>query len=175
MKIPTTSVLQFLRLLAMLAMIGYYIEAGSIITSVIVSFSNPEAAKNLYKGLDLSQIRTYNVALYYVTIAFIVSISIMKAYVWQLAVKMLSGFNLTNPFQAEMGSLLRKISLSLLSIWIIGLIAGIMSTIILKKAGLTIGYDFKVDEFLFMAGLVYIISQVFKRGIEIQSENELTV
>jgi hypothetical protein len=26
-----------------------------------------------------------------------------------------------------------------------------------------------------MVGLVYIISQVFKRGVEIQSENELTV
>jgi hypothetical protein len=30
-------------------------------------------------------------------------------------------------------------------------------------------------EFLFMAGLVFIISPIFKRGVELQSENELTV
>ncbi|MBN2635649.1 MAG: DUF2975 domain-containing protein [Prolixibacteraceae bacterium] len=29
--------------------------------------------------------------------------------------------------------------------------------------------------FLFMAGLVFVISQIFKRGVEIQSENDLTV
>ena len=31
------------------------------------------------------------------------------------------------------------------------------------------------DEYLFMAGIVYIISQIFKRGIEIEEENQLTV
>jgi hypothetical protein len=30
-------------------------------------------------------------------------------------------------------------------------------------------------DFIFIAGLVFIISQIFKRGVEIQSENELTV
>jgi hypothetical protein len=31
------------------------------------------------------------------------------------------------------------------------------------------------DEYLFIAGMIYIISQIFKRGIEIQEENNLTV
>jgi hypothetical protein len=30
-------------------------------------------------------------------------------------------------------------------------------------------------EFLFLAGIVFVIAQIFKRGIEIQTENELTV
>jgi hypothetical protein len=30
-------------------------------------------------------------------------------------------------------------------------------------------------EFLFFAGIIFFIAQVFKKGIEIQSENELTV
>ena len=29
--------------------------------------------------------------------------------------------------------------------------------------------------FLFMAGIVFVIGQIFKRGIEMQSENELTI
>ena len=30
-------------------------------------------------------------------------------------------------------------------------------------------------EFIFMAGVVFVISQIFKKGVEIQSEHELTV
>jgi hypothetical protein len=30
-------------------------------------------------------------------------------------------------------------------------------------------------EFVFMAGLIFVISQIFRRGVEIQSENDLTV
>ncbi len=31
------------------------------------------------------------------------------------------------------------------------------------------------SEFLFMAGIIFIIALIFKRGVEIQSENELTI
>lgn len=31
------------------------------------------------------------------------------------------------------------------------------------------------SEFLFMAAIIFIIAQLYKRGIEIQSENELTI
>lgn len=174
MKIPTTSVLQFLKFLAYLAMIGYSIEAGSVIVSAIVSFYNPQAVKNLYKGLDFSQIREYNTLFYYLAIAFVIAIAIMKAHVWLLAVKMLSKFNISNPFKPETGKLLHKTSSTLLLIWLTGVAGSIMTSVLLKD-DVTINYDFKADEFLFMAGLVYIIYQVFKRGIEIQSENELTV
>jgi len=30
-------------------------------------------------------------------------------------------------------------------------------------------------EFIFLAGVVFVIAQVFKKGVEIQTENELTV
>lgn len=35
--------------------------------------------------------------------------------------------------------------------------------------------DWDTGEFLFMAGLVFIFSQIFKRGVAIQKENDLTV
>jgi len=33
----------------------------------------------------------------------------------------------------------------------------------------------EAGEILFMAGLVFVIAQIFKRGVEMQAENELTV
>ena len=175
MKITTITVLQFLKFLAYVAMIGYSIEAGSIIISAIVSVFNPVATKDLYKHLDLSQLRTYNINLYYLMISFIAGISILKAKVWLMVIKMLSNLNLRSPFRHETAWILKKISFTLLYIWVVSLTANILATILVEKLGQQVDYKFPVDEFLFMAGLVYVISQVFKRGIEIQSENELTV
>jgi len=35
--------------------------------------------------------------------------------------------------------------------------------------------DYIPGDFLFIAGIVYVFAQMFKPGVEIQSENELTV
>jgi hypothetical protein len=43
-----------------------------------------------------------------------------------------------------------------------------------KMAGV-IRYHWPAAEFLLLAGVVFTIAQVFKRGIELQAENDLTV
>src|SRR5690349_3845379 len=113
MKITAVTVLQFLKFLAYLAMIGYSIEAGSFIISATVSVFNPVAAKDLYKHLDLSQLRTYNINLYYLMICFIAGVSILKAKVWLIAIKMLTNLNLGSPFKPETARILKKISFAL--------------------------------------------------------------
>ncbi|RYY11044.1 MAG: DUF2975 domain-containing protein, partial [Chitinophagaceae bacterium] len=45
---------------------------------------------------------------------------------------------------------------------------------LLKKTGQLYG-SLLSGEFIFMVGLVYIISKIFKRGVEIQTENDLTI
>jgi len=44
-----------------------------------------------------------------------------------------------------------------------------------KATGIQLLTDSNGDEYFFMACMIYIISQVFKRGIEIQEEIQLTV
>lgn len=44
-----------------------------------------------------------------------------------------------------------------------------------KRTGIDLVNHFNHGEYFFMAGIVYIISQIFKRGVELQEENELTV
>lgn len=175
MKTRTTTILQILKFLALLAIIGFSIEAGSIIVSFIVSFYNPEAAKNIYKGLDFSKIKEHNVWFYYASGIFLVAISIMKVIVWQNVLMMLSKLNLTDPFQLKMIKLMERISYTLIAVWIFGLFYNTIAAYIIKETGLVLLNKIETDSFLFMAGLVYIISQVFRRGIELQSENELTV
>jgi hypothetical protein len=46
---------------------------------------------------------------------------------------------------------------------------------LMKSTGVELDAFNTSGEYFFIAGMVYIISQVFKRGIEMQEENTLTV
>jgi hypothetical protein len=175
-KTPTRTeqILMVLKIVSWVALIGYLIEAGSMIFSYAQSTVNPEAAKNLYKGLNLYQLRQYNFWHYTLTVSFMVSISILKSSVWSLVVKTLSKIKLANPFTIDVAQKLEQISYVLFGTWLVGMLSHAHSRWLEKLTGEDFG-GWVSGEFVFMAGLVFIISQIFKRGIEIQSENELTV
>ena len=98
----------------------------------------------------------------------------MKAFVFFLAIKILSKVKLVNPFKIEVARILESIVYVLLGTWFIAMLTNAHTSWLLKKTGELHG-DWVATEFIFMAGLVFIISQVFKRGVEIQSENDLTI
>ena len=164
-----------MQILAWLAFIGYAAEGGAILISFGVSCINPEGAKNLYKGLNLYSLSQFSFLYYALSVSFIVAVSLMKSYIWYLVIKILSKINLINPFKAEVVQTLERISYVLFGTWVISKLTFAYTSWIMKETEQFMGKTYTIDEFLFMAGLVYIISQVFKRGVEIQSENELTV
>jgi hypothetical protein len=102
----------------------------------------------------------------------------LKAYMFYVVVKIFLKINFVHPFGTKVGSLIAKISYVALAIGILALIATEYSDWFNKKGILlpTLPpYVLGSSEFIFFAGIIFIISLVFKRGIEIQSENELTV
>lgn len=174
MKTKTTQILAVLQIIAWVAFIGFAVEAGIILVSFGVSSVNPEGAKNLYKGLDLYNLRQFNYWYYTLTVSFMVTLSIMKSFVWYLAMTTLKKINLMNPFKMEVAQTLERISYVLFGTWIVGTVSSANTSWLMKITGELYG-SWDSGEFVFMAGLVFIISQVFKRGVEIQSENELTI
>jgi hypothetical protein len=173
-KSRTEQILTVMHILAWVAFIGFTIEAGAILVSFGVSCVNPEGAKNLYKGLNLYGLRQFNFWHYTLHVSFMVLLSILKSYVWFMVIKTVSKLNLTNPFKMEVANKLEKISYVLFGTWIVALLSITHSIWLLKITGEQPGNEVS-GEFIFVAGLVFIISQVFKRGVEIQTENELTV
>jgi hypothetical protein len=173
-KTRTEQILTIMQILAWIAFIGYATEAGAMLVSFGVSCINPEAAANLYKGVNFSNLRQINFWYYTNVVSFMVVLSAMKAFVWFLVIKTLSKINLMNPFKMEVARTLERISYILFGTWIVGMLGSAYTGWLHKLAGQHFG-KLVSGEFVFMAGLVFIISQVFKRGVEIQSENELTV
>lgn len=170
----TRQILSVMQVITWIAYIGLCIKTGAILISFGVSFVNPEAAKNIYKGLDLDSLRQVNFTYYVALVSFMVAILMMKAHVFYLVTRILSKITLANPFKMDVAKILEKVSYVLLGTWIVGMLSNAYTSWLLKRTGEVFNSG-STDDFLFMAGLVFIISQVFKRGVEIQSENELTV
>jgi hypothetical protein len=166
--------LKIMPTLAWVIFIGYMIEAGAILVSYVISCVNPEGAKNLYMGLDLYSLRQSSFWEYSGYVFFMVALPIMKSCVAFQVIKTLSKFNLKNPFTMEVARRLEKISFVALGTWVVTLLSNVYTSLLMKITGKLYGTRLST-EFIFMVGLLFIIATVFKRGVEIQSENELTV
>ncbi|HEY9048519.1 MAG TPA: DUF2975 domain-containing protein [Ohtaekwangia sp.] len=173
-KTRTEQILQIMLVLAWIAFIGLMIEAGAVIFSYGLSCINPDAAKNLYKRLDLYSLRQLSFHNYTLAVSFMIALSCMKAYISYLVIKVLTKVNLDNPFTTDVARKLETISYILLETWIVSVLYNAYSHWLLKRTGELAGGNVQ-GEFLFAAGLVFIIAQIFKRGVEIQAENELTI
>ena len=179
MKSNTKQVLKVLHVIAWIIFLGLCIKTGALLYSFFVSLAiNPEGAKNLHLGLDLSNLYKYDTWHYITIVAYIIFLSGLKAYLFYLVIKIFLKINLVQPFSTEISFLVSKIGQVALGIGVLTLFALIYIAWLTDK-GISFPdmqqYLGGAGEFLLLGGIIFVISQVFKRGIEIQSENELTV
>jgi hypothetical protein len=170
----TEQVLTVMRILAWVACIGFMVEAGAIIFSYGVSIVKPEGAKNLYQGLNLYNLKQFGFWYYTLYISLLSGLLIMKSLTALLVIKTLTSFNLQNPFTREVAWRLEKISYYSFGTWLVTMVINVY-TVWLEEVSGELHGKWLSGEFIFMVGLVFIIAQIFKRGVEIQSENELTI
>ncbi len=175
MKISTKDILTVMNILSWIVLVGLVAQAGSILISYGVSTVHPVAAKNLYMGLDLSAIRDSHFWLYTWNIVFLVVLLGLKAYTAFLVVRVTSKIKMANPFTAEVSMTIEKISYFILGIWVVSMLFNIYVKKLLKDVIPNLQENLISTEFILLAGVVFIFAQIFKRGVEIQSENELTV
>jgi hypothetical protein len=89
-------------------------------------------------------------------------------------IKVLSQLNISEPFSEAIGALIFKIAQSSLSIGILAMLTQAYAKALLKGP-ISFSYEGGETEFLFLAGILYVIAIIFRRGIELQAEQELTV
>ena len=176
-KSRTEIILIVLKYLALLGGIGFSIECGAELLSLVAGILNPAWSIHVYKfDPDWLHIRENNAGLYVCGMVLIIAISALKGTIWYLIFNLLEKFQLQSPFSMKVTKQLEKISFLLLGTWfLMGFIGKTYSYYLIKSTGLTMPGQNMGDDYFFVAGIVYIISQIFKRGIEMQEENSLTV
>jgi hypothetical protein len=182
MKTRTKLVLKILYVLSWIIFIGVCIEAGgSIFSAFYTMVINPINAATFWEGNDLSGLYKYNPT-HFFGITFLTSLaSVLKASIFYLIIQILHDkkLNMSQPFSNEVGRFMFRISYLCL---LIGFFSwcGVKYTEWVVKRGVQMPdtQDLRLggaDVWLFMAVILFVIAQIFKRGIEIQTENELTV
>jgi hypothetical protein len=180
--ITTKQVLRVLYILSWIIFIGVCIEAGgSIFSAFYTLVINPINAKTFWEGNDLSGLYEYDRGHFFAETLLISITGVLKACIFYLVIKILHDkkLNLSQPFSNEVRLFIIKVScltfgIGLFTAW------GVKYTGWLVKQGVKMPDTEHLrlggaDVWFFMSITLFVIAQVFKRGIEIQSENELTV
>ena len=167
-----------LYIVAWVIFVGLSIEAGGLIVNFVFSIYKPEFVPNLYQKLDLSELYKSSKWVFFGIYSFILFISILKAHLFYVVIRLLGKLNLSKPFNSFVSEQITQISYYTFSI-------GILSYIARQTAKNVQHHGFAIDNlnefwadsqaFILMAAIIYVIATIFKKGVEIQNENDLTV
>lgn len=171
-------VFKALHIVAWVIFVGLCIEAGGLIVNFIFSVFKPEFVGNLYQKLDLSKMYQQSKWVYFGMYGFILFVSILKAMLFYILIELLYKLDLFKPFSSYAAGKIKSIAYYTFSIGIISHIANQVAKNLMHH-----GYEIdKLDQFwvdsqafILMAAVVYVIAQIFKRGVDLQNENDLTV
>ena len=133
---------------------------------------------NLYQKMDLSELYNRSQWAFYGMYSFVLVISILKSILFYVVIMLLLKLDLEKPFNSYVSKQITQMSYFTFSIGLLSYIAR-ESAKNLQHRGYEIDQlnQFWVDSqaFILMAAVIYVIAAIFKKGIEIQSENELTI
>jgi len=174
MRTKTDNLLAIMNVLTWLTIAGLFVKAGAIIISYLVSIGNDEGSKNLYMGLNWWNLKQYDFWQYTGSVILILAIIFLEAYIAYLLTRVLSKIKMKNPFTMDVAKSLERMSLILLFTWAVTMMYNAHMIWLAKRIPGLQEHQFSGD-FIFFAGIVFVIAQIFKKGVEIQTENELTV
>ncbi len=167
-----------LHIVAWVIFVGLCIEAGGLIVNFVFSIYKPEFVQNLYQKLDLSEMYNRSKWAFFGMYSFILVVALLKSYLFYIVVMLMHKIDLSKPFNSFVSEQITKISYCTFSIGILSYIAR-QTAKYLQRDGYAIDNlnQFWADSqaFILMAAVIYVIATIFKKGVEIQNENDLTV
>jgi hypothetical protein len=167
-----------IQVICWLIFLGYCIQTGALLFNYIFSLFKPIATHNLYLGIDLSELYLKSKSIYTFVFTLMVVISAFKAYLFFIALKLFKTLNITKPFSENVSAIITKITYCTFSIGIISIIAQEVANQLSEKGynvGLVERYWNDGGAYLVMTAILFTIAFIFKKGIELQNENDLTV
>lgn len=180
-KITSKQILSVLQIISWIIFLGLCVKAGGIIFNTIYACYKPIVAQYFWKGLDLSAVYAHDKGRFITQTVLMAIVAVMQALIFYLIIKLFyyKKINVTKPFNTDLTGVVFKIAylclgIALFSFW------GVRHLILIKKQNITMP-DIEslniggADVWLFMAVVLLVIGQIFKKGTELQTENDLTV
>jgi hypothetical protein len=176
--------LKVLHVFSWIIFVGLCIDSGGLIVNAFVCmFINPAASAHFWGGLNLNELYQYDQSHFVTLVVLMIIVSVLKSIMFYLTVNIFhkKQLNLSSPFNEKLGKYILNFSylafgIGLFSYWgnnfsnwlkIVseGLVTPSLHQIKFEGA----------DVWLFMGVILIIFALIFKKGIEIQSDNDLTI
>ncbi|MFY7741856.1 MAG: DUF2975 domain-containing protein [Flavobacterium sp.] len=181
-KIGTSQILKALYILSWIIFIGLCIDAGGFIFNTLYSlFISDKNVGHFWNYLDFSALYAFSTSSYITQVVLICIVAVLKAILFYCIVKILydKKVNVEQPFTESVQKFLLSVvylsfGIGLFSAWgasqsgklsINGVQLPTLEMMKLDGAGV----------WFFMGATLLVIAILFKRGIEMQHENELTI
>ncbi len=181
-KISTEQILKILYILSWIIFVGVCIEAGGFIfNGFFTLLIDPNGASKFWTEVDLSALYKFDRGYFFVEILLMSIVGVLRACLFYIILKILHDkkLNMASPFSREVGKFIFKLAylslgIGLFSWWGVRYAEWFVSqgVIMPEIHYLRLG---GADVWLFMSVILFVIALIFKRGIEIQTENELTI
>lgn len=141
-------------------------------------FINPLAAETINGELNLFEVLTKQPNYYHLLMWSLIIVAGAKALLFYKIIKTPYSLDASRPFTEELLKTSFSISYIALFIGVFLTIAQTINEFLMTKGIIIEKIDAYVggsSEFLMTAGILYFVASLFKRGVEIQSESELTI
>ena len=178
MKKTTNTILWIIDVISTLIFLAMCGLTGYLLILLSYMLLDAEGAKDWMVGKDMSQLFSLSKIHFWILFSLTLFISAFKAFAFYFTIKIFSTLNLVKPFSQEISILISRISYLIIAVGILGIIAFRYSEN-LEFNG------FELNElqalwddnyaYLLMGSIIFVIAQVFKKGLELQAENDLTV
>ena len=167
-----------LYIVAWLIFVGLCIEGGGLLVNFFFSLFKPEFIQNLYQKLDLTEMYKDSRLAFFGVYSFILTISILKACLFYIVIRLMHKMDLKKPFNTFVARQITLLSYYTLFIGLLSFIAKQVVNNLMHHGFATNSLNqFWEDSqaFILMGAVIYIIATIFKKGVDIQNENDLTV
>ena len=174
----TDLILKFLHVITWIIFIALCYQTGALMFNYAFMQFRVFPPENQYLLLDLTELFSQSEVYFGLLFGLAIGVNGLTAYTFYLITLIFQFLNLHKPFSPEISKLITKISYYILTVGIVGAIAqGVTQE--LAKQGYPVENAFvhwkEYPAFLMMAAVVFVIAQVFKKGLELQNESDLTV
>jgi len=181
-EISAKHILKVLQVLSWIIFIGLCIEAGTIVFNLVYTFAvKPINTDNFWQGADLSDLYQHDHGHFTVIALFMVIVAVMKAIIFYLIIKLFEDkkLSISQPFTYKLREVILNVAFLTLGISFFSHYGGkYVDWMLAQKIEMPdlIKLDlYAADVWFFMAVILFVIAEVVKRGIEIQTENDLTI
>ncbi|SDE87738.1 Protein of unknown function [Dyadobacter soli] len=180
-EISTKQILRIVLLFSWIIFVGLSIQAGAFLTNAVFVIVKPAVVDLLWQEVDLSDLRRHDPQYFFVIVLISGIVSLCKAGMFYLIIHFLltKSVNMAQPFS-------RVTRGFVLGLCYLTFLIGLFSSMGARYAARYVAQGIKMpdieqlnlggaDVWIFMAIILFVIAQIFRRGIEIQAENDLTI